>query len=470
MTAASRRGAFIAIVAVVTVVAGLVWLLGQDEPAPQDVDVLSGAPDGQGNPPVFHRPMDPEQPEPVPLQPESDDPSVMTVRPGHEPEPLIDYGPVVAQGNVGWPSGFGVDSVEVILYDDEGFELDIADTDVNGDFELRYDEPLRAGWAVGTEAQAVDWGGETTFLLPAMCSELAVHVPGETPVLCHLRLGFPPTISGRVTSREDGAPIEDAEVYAASTLRPWALAEISTDTEEDGSYLLPLGDLPNQDVIVWFLADEHQAHLVGPMSLSPADVPGEVVRVDAALDAAATLRGRVLDALTGIPVDGVMVTAGSSYAAFTRSGDWDVTDEDGSFILETGDLPPFGSWLLAAEDGYGPAVVFPDSPAGEHEIHLGPIQTVDGYVFDAVSGEPIEDADVMIAFIGDTWELDHGLYDEEFSDEEGHVVIELVSVPIGAARVRVISDDHVPLDVPLEAVARPVTGNTWELVVRLTSL
>ncbi|MHC4844624.1 MAG: carboxypeptidase-like regulatory domain-containing protein [Planctomycetota bacterium] len=469
MTAASRRGAIIAVVAMVAVVAGLAWFLAQDETAPQDVEVLSGDTGGQDEP-TFHRPLEPGDPEPVMLEPEPDDGAVVVVRPPDDPRPLIDEGPVVARGSVSWPAGFGVESVEVILYDDEGFELDIVDTTAEGLYELRYDEPLPSGWAVGTEAQVVAWGTETTFLLPAMCSDLAVHVPGEPPVTCDLALGFAPTIAGRVTSRANGGPIEDAEVYAASTLRPWALAEISAYTDATGAYLLPLGDLPPQDVIVWFLADEYQAQLVGPMDLAPAGVPGEVVRVDASLDNASTLSGRVLDALNGLPIEGVMVTAGSSYTVFTRAGDWDVTNEDGAFSLETSDLPPFGSWLLAAEDGYGPAVVFPDSPAGEHEIHLGPVQTVDGYVYDSISGEPIEDADVMIAFVGDTWELDHGFYDEEFSDEDGHVVVELVSVPVGAARVRVLSDDHAPFDAPLEAVARPVSNDTWEMTVRLTSL
>ena len=74
---------------------------------------------------------------------------------------------------------------------------------------------------------------------------------------------------------------------------------------------------------------------------------------------------------------------GSSYSAFSRAGDWDVTADDGEFVLDTSQLPPFGSWLLAAADGYGPAVIFPDSPAGTHVIHLGPIQTMTGSVLDS---------------------------------------------------------------------------------------
>lgn len=469
MRAASRRGALLGVVGVMAVIAWAGWFVLQDEATTSDVDVIASTGDEDGEPPVFKAP-DPggSDPEPVPV----DIPTVVIVdaRPSAGPETWPGAGPVVARGNVSWPENFGVTSVEVILYDSDGFELDLVDTDAEGRYELRYDEPLIEGWGVGTEAQIVDFSNQVTYLLPAMCGELSVLVPGEPPVECDLLLGFAPTIAGRVTSRADGLPIEYAEVYAASTLRPWATDEIRTETAEDGTYLLSMEDLPTQDVILWFLADDHQAQLVGPMNLEPTSVPGELVHVNAALDAPSMIRGHVLDAASGLPVDNTMVTVGSTYSVFTHSGDWDVTGDEGEFSLDSSELPPSGSWVLAVSDDYGPAVVFPDIPAGSYEIFLGPIQTVSGLVLDAASSEPIPDADIMIAFVGDTWELDHGLYDEEYSGEDGRFTIELGSVPVSGARVHVESDTHAPLDVPFESVATRISSTTWEVVLRLTSL
>lgn len=469
MSAASRRGAFIGVVLVLAIVGGLTWFLWQDESVPQDVEVLAGSHDGLGDAPVFgSSEPDVSEPEPVP-------PGLIVSVPvdmgrSIDPELALELAPVVARGNVTWPAGFGVDSVEVLLFDDDGFMVDFAITGAGGAYELRCEDPLLAGWSIGTEEQLVHWSGEETFLLPAICAELPMHLPGQPPVQCDLRMGFAPTLAGRVDSSADGRPIEGAEVFAASMLRPWVTSEVSTLTEADGSYLLPLDDLPGQGVIVWFLADDHQALMVGPMNLIPTSVPGVMVRVDATLDVEKALRGRVLDAGSDEPLPGVMVTVGSSYSALTRAGDWDVTGDDGEFALDTTMLPADGSWLLAAADGYGPAVLFPDNPASTHVIRLGPIQTVYGIVLDSISGQPIDEADVMIVFVGDTWELDHGLYDEEFSGADGRFEILLETVPVHAARVRVRCDGYVPLSAPLEQVATQASGGAWNAVLELTSL
>ena len=62
MTAASRQGAILGVVAVVAVVAGLIWFVSQDEATPQDLDVIASNAGGHDEPPIFHRPP-PDVPE-----------------------------------------------------------------------------------------------------------------------------------------------------------------------------------------------------------------------------------------------------------------------------------------------------------------------------------------------------------------------------------------------------------------------
>jgi len=468
MTDKRGPGFMMGVVAVLAIAGGLAWFLGRAEKpaaAPQ-ANVIEPA----------ATPPEAKLPPPVDLQSEAQPKPLVVNTPDTAAHPPILNGsgrppppedPVVAKGTVVWPGGALPEDVDVTLYDVDGTDLEYATTDAKGAFELRHKDPLLAGWSVGTdELMLMEGKDQHRTLAPALVADLPAHQPGDPPVVMELTIGFAPVLTGRVTDRVTGAPLAKAEVYVASSFAAHALDQTDTVTQQDGSYTLPLEGVPLQGLIVWARADGYQSALIGPQDFAPTANAGEVSRLDFQLDPSAVLKGRVVDAATGLPVEDATVTVGSRFAAFVDESDWEITEQDGSFAIELPEIPVDGAWLLVNAEGYAPAAMYANGPWPFVEIKLQQSITLGGSVADA-AGKPVVGAEVRVAFDGDTRELDQGLYDETWTDDKGQFELKLETVPMDGGLLRVESGTHAPFEARLGEVAKVTAGNRYDVKVSL---
>ena len=390
-----------------------------------------------------------------PLVPEGGEPKpVPPVTPKHPTGGDGEPPPVVAVGKVTWAGGKLPDDVDVTLFDVEGSDLDVTTADADGKFELRWGEVLGDGWAVGTDTVNVTVNGQAVALAPDSVGNLPLHVPGEPPVEVNLVLGFAPVISGRVFDRITGEPIEGAEVTAVSTLPAFAMDECYALSEKDGSYSLPLEDVPLRQVVVWCRDDEWQAQMSGPQDLAPVKAAGENLHLDFALEKPQAWRGRVTSAADGLPVPDATITVGNDVSAFSDFFDFEISDEDGTFELELPEVPIESAWVHVSATDFAPVALRGVKPGTDLSITLAPALTLSGTVSVRGSDQPVEGADVQIFFDGETIWGDNALYDEDFTGKDGAFEITLESAPLDAARVKVDAAGFAPFEVKLANLAK----------------
>jgi hypothetical protein len=397
---------------------------------------------------------------------------------GGEPKPVAPFtpklpagegepAPVVAVGKVTWAGGTLPDDVDVSLYDTEGTDLDVTTADKDGKFELRWGEVLGDGWSVGTDTVNVTLNGQVLALAPDTAGNLPLHVPGEPPVEVNLVLGFPPVISGRVFDRITGEPIEGAEITAVSTLPAWSMDECYALSEKDGSYSLPLEDVPLRQVVVWCRDDEWQAQMSGPQDLAPVKTAGENLHLDFALEKPLAWRGRITSAADGLPVPDATITVGNDVAAFSDFFDFEISDEDGQFELELPEVPVESAWVHVSATDFAPVALRGVKPGNDLTITLAPALTLSGTVSVRGSDTPVEGADVQIFFDGETIWGDNALYDEDFSGKDGTFEITLESAPLDAARVKVDATGYAPFEVKLASLAKAAGPGKQTMKVEL---
>ncbi len=471
MTDPGRRGVSMGVIVAVLVVGGLAWFVfrgpgaGETSGAPANRTAMTSPTPEQPQPPTISVP---DAPPPQPLVP--------PVQPGGEGvgvaagagRPAVAEDPVVAHGRVVWPGGGLPEEVDVTLYDKDGVDLEYTSTDAKGEFALRHGETLADGWSVGTDEVTLVEGAARQSLTPAVAGDLPEHRPGEPPVELELVIGFAPVLAGRVIDKVTGRPLPMADVGVSSLLPAHELDDIEAITGDDGRYELPVEGLPLQRVIAWCRCDGYQAVLVGPMDLVAAGHHGDVTEMNFELEAEASLRGRVVDAATGFPVVDATVNLGSRYPTFADASDWEITNEDGSFEISVPEIPADGAWLLVTDEGeYAPAAVFCDGTWNIPEIRLGRPVTLAGRVTNA-SGAAVPGAGVRVGFDGDTRELDQGLYDETFADDEGAFELALEVVPVGSGLLHVSSGSYLDFDAPLAGIAHALAGDRYEVSVVLS--
>jgi hypothetical protein len=361
---------------------------------------------------------------------------------------------VVAFGKITWVGGTLPEEIDVSLYDSDGTELEFSSTNKEGAYEIRWDEPLGAGWSVGTDTVTVTIAGQPVDLAPDNIGNLPVHLPGEAPIEANLTIGYLPTIAGRVFDRTTGEPIEGAEISAVSTLQAWAMDECYALSEEDGSYTLELEDLPLRSLIVWCRNDEWQAQMSGPQDLAPAASPGDVLRLDFPMDRPVAWRGRITSAVDGLPVEGATITVGNDVGAFSDYFEFEISDEDGRFELDLPEVPVESAWVHVSQTDFAPVALRAVKPGTDIAIVMGPAVTLAGTVTARGTDKPVEGADVQIFFDGETIWGDNALYDEDFSSVAGTFEMTLESAPLDAARVRVDADGFAPFETKLQGLAQ----------------
>ncbi len=376
---------------------------------------------------------------------------------------------VVARGKVTFKGGKlpeGTD-VDVVLFDNDGTDLETVTAFADGSFEIPWDEPLSVGWSVGTDIVTLILGAEVVDLLPDNSGPLAAHLPREPPVEVPLTLGYAPLVSGRVYDRLTGEAIPGAEITAISSLPACAWDECFALSEDDGRYVLELEDLALRGLIVWARVDGWQAQAWGPQDVPPAAVAGEGLRVDFALDRMQAWRGRVLSASDGQPIDGATITIGHDQDGLNAWSDFEITDEDGTWELELGDVPVEGAWVHVQQFDYAPVAVRNARPGQDIEVRLPQPVGVTGSVVTRGSGEPVDSATVAFYFDGETLLGENGLYDEAYSDADGAFELLLEYAPADLALVRVDAHDHAPVELPFAAIAKPAGANRWQMVIEL---
>lgn len=463
MSESPRSGVLVGALVVIAAIA-VVWLVTSgEEPRPEP---------GPGD--LVAPQAEPERPAPV-IQPAGPGESEALAPP--DARPLVEAGApavpppagddVVAFGRVVFHGGPLPADVDIVLYDADGTDLDLVTAGDDGRFEIRWDEPLATGWSVGTDPVAAELGDALIDLAPDSSGPLVQHLPGQAPVELLLELGLPPTVTGRVYERATGKPLAGAEVNAVSSHEAYLLNECFAITEEDGSYVLELEDLPLDGLIVWTRTEGYQAQAFGPTDVAPVSAPGETLRVDFALDPPVAWRGRVLSALDGKPVPDATITIGNDEAAFLDWSDFEVSGDDGRWELEMPDIPVEGTWIHVQAFDYAPVAVRSVRPGEEVEVRLPLPVTVTGRVTTRGSGEPVEAASVQFFFDGESFWGDNGLYDEDYTDAEGRFEFMLEYAPIDAALVKVDASDHAHFELPFAAVAKPGGGGTWVVEIEM---
>lgn len=464
-----KRGLAVGGAVLVVLIGLLVIFMSRDggaPAAPQD-DVVAADPAAPaGEPPGFQQPADGQAEELLPAPGDGRPAPIDVGRAAADvrPEP-----PVVARGHVTWAGGPLPEDIDVMLYDADGTDLELTTAEADGSWELRWDEPLAQGWSVGTDSVLVTIKGTLYSLAPDNVDDLPLHLPGQPPVEVELALGLPPVLTGRVTDRATGAAIEAAEVMAVSAQRAWALDECFDFTEEDGSYLIELEDIPLRQLIVWCRADDWQAQMMGPMDVAFVATPGEGLRVDFALDRPVPWRGRITSALDGLPVADATITVGNDIEAFSDYFDFEISDEEGNFTLDLPDVPVPGAWLHAAAWDLAPVALRDVQPGQDLLIVLGAQITLSGLVTDR-EAQPVDSAAVQIFFDGETYWGDNGLYDEAFTEDAGTFEVALESAPGDAARLRIEAEGYAPFEVRLSDVAVAAGSGRMQVKLELTPL
>jgi hypothetical protein len=464
MSSGPGRGALIGGLVVVLAIAVGVWLMTSERTQPEAAhDGKPTQAEATPDKPAFtasdgDKSAAPLTPDTTPMKPGAVTPGAV------EPEEM----PLVAQGHVSWPAGKLPPGTDVSLYDSEGLELDSQSAADDGSYELRWDEPLLPGWSVGTESLSVKFNGKNVDLAPDNVGPLPLHLPGEPPVKADLVLGMPPTLVGTVHDRLTGTALAGATVSVGSISLPWAQGGDSAMTDEQGNYSLPIGELPLHGLLVWATADEHQAQLVGPQDVAPALQPDGTFRLDFALDAAAPWHGHVISAATGQPVDGATITIGSDYVSLADVTDFEVTDENGEFSLESPDMPATGAWLhvYVDDESYGPAVLRDIAPGQDIMVRLGGPLTLEGTVSFG-KDKPVPLADITVYFDGEPVDGASGLSDTARTDSAGAFSVALQYSPLANAKVRVEAMGAATWEARLQDVAKPGPGGDLKLDVTL---
>jgi carboxypeptidase family protein len=371
--------------------------------------------------------------------------------------------PVAAFGWVESPDPALRKGLDVALFDCFGEAQQIVAPDEKGSFQLRSGRALLAGWSVATlpSGRGAALSGLATLL--AVRANLPAHAPGSPAVECHLVLGPPPMISGQVVDRRSGEPIEDAEVFAVTTLAPWREESEDAALAQDGTFSLEITQLPASALFVGCRASERAGALVGPLELSP----GEIRRVDFMLEEAGTLRGRIVDASSGQPVPGAEVTLSSELYFCTNESADTMSGEDGSFELEAVELPLEKSRIKVKAEGYAPVAIRPTSPSAPMEIRLTSPERLTGRLVGG-GGEPLGNVEIRLALASEwTWG-EEASYDSTTSAADGAFTLVPESTPVDEAVVHIDSAGHQPFVAPVRDLrSRPSPSSKGEIVIVL---
>ena len=297
-----------------------------------------------------------------------------------------------------------------LMYDTEGNPN--ADTGADGKFEIR----RLAGGSYTVRATSKDREA-------AVRQDVEV-VPGKPGEELEITLGPGVSLSGKV-SDESGAPI------AGARLQHWGMGNIQATSGPDGLFEMKGLTAGPMDIHV-SKSGYGQAQL-------QTTAPGKDVEIR--MDRAAKVSGTVRTK-SGEPVAGADVSSIGRGPNMRYGGNSARTSPTGTYEIEV----PKGTWVIRASAARRPAgtsselELAPGDLRENIDIELPDGCTIDGYVFVAGSGEPVEGATISSSVqTSDPWGRSPG---GVATRSDGYFVLE--GVPEGDVTVTASHADYAP--------------------------
>ncbi|MFH0946951.1 MAG: carboxypeptidase-like regulatory domain-containing protein [Planctomycetota bacterium] len=256
------------------------------------------------------------------------------------------------------------------------------------------------------------------------------------------------TIEGRVMS-VDGKPVDDATVEIRSLLPMYEDDWDDGDTDENGFYRIEeIEDLPRSGFDVWATSSGYIPQVKSNLSIAE---DSDTLRVDFEVYHSLLISGVVVSAVDRRPLEDAEIAVTSRDPEFVDDGEEEITEEDGTFLLELDAVPYEGLFILiSAEEHSAVEIRNVPVPTAKGEIRLGEIMLpqmvqVTGVVVNRQDGRPVQGGDITIYARGAP-DLDEGDYaDCEFINDLGRFEIDLEATPPESAEVYVEADGCFPL-------------------------
>jgi len=205
-------------------------------------------------------------------------------------------------------------------------------------------------------------------------------------------------ISGKVTDAVTGQPLQNVWVSAVPTDGGYAYGR-SDFTDANGDYLI----YTNLDTGTYNVSVSYQSGYIRKSVDGVAVTIGvETKGINLALNPSGIISGKVTDAVSGLPLQNIILTASATGSAY---GDYAITDANGDYRMSTNLAT--GSYNVSAlfplghvTKTVGPVAVTAGAETSGVNLALDPSGIISGMVTATPSGAPLEGAS-LAAFSSD---------------------------------------------------------------------
>ena len=294
-----------------------------------------------------------------------------------------------------------------------------------------------------------------------------------------LPVGPVPTgsVAGIVTDASTGDPVESAHVYIGSIDLLCCIRETRTDS--DGRYAFD--NVPAGTYALAVFKPHYRIALAKVTVVSNETVIRDFELVPIETPQVGTISGTVTDALTGLPINRVLVFVKPDLSEVWDTADcnmyrlWAVTNQQGEYTINR--VPEGTHCLVAAKRGYRISSQIVEVSAGESVTAdfqlvrkvLPETGSLAGKVFDAETSEPIGNAIVLVRLERLDWLTNVRRFAVR-TDPDGSYLIE--GIPVGVHRafaakcgyhiareeVEILANETAELDFFLEPIELTACG------------
>ena len=288
------------------------------------------------------------------------------------------------KGNVVDLDGYPVEEMNTSLKHGDNV-IAFVITDENGAYQFDNVEVTDDTWAIEFEGTA-DCAGTTVAI------STSTAVDGVITINATLNDASYKTAKGVVTDAETNAPVAGAEVSVSNMMKTY-----TTTTDENGAYSIEIDQYRSQIYNLEVSAPGYASY-VGESAVWFQFGSAECVN-NVALNKVFTIAGKAKD-LDGYGIDGMTVNLKESDVTILST----VTDSEGAYSFENIDLS-FGTWTLefTGTADCAPLSTLVDKSAAQAGVVTVNVtlpdvafKTAKGVVTDMATGEPIEEANVVI--------------------------------------------------------------------------
>ena len=288
------------------------------------------------------------------------------------------------KGNVVDLDGYPVEEMNTSLKHGDNV-IAFVITDENGAYQFDNVEVTDDTWAIEFEGTA-DCAGATVPI------STSTAVDGVITINATLNDASYKTAKGVVTDAETNAPVAGAEVSVSNMMKTY-----TTTTDENGAYSIEIDQYRSQIYNLEVSAPGYASY-VGESAVWFQFGSAECVN-NVALNKVFTIAGKAKD-LDGYGIEGMTVNLKESDVTILST----VTDSEGAYSFENIDLS-FGAWTLefTGTADCAPLSTLVDKSAAQAGVVTVNVtlpdvafKTAKGVVTDMATGEPIEEANVVI--------------------------------------------------------------------------